>query len=240
MKLTNEICISFLQASGWLLNHDKEITISEHNKAIDDFVQKVKKHQYVLSDVINSKDYGMFTIGIEQIAEELKKGEIKMMTKEIKMTKEEALRKLIELEDYIKKLDEEKIGYKEDKLFLLSIEEYEKYKDIIPECKTIWWLSSPGSYDKFAAYVDGSGWVDVFGNFVDTANLGIRPALKIETYGYDIGETIVYKYHPYIVIDKDLCIAKVPIDFDKFDEESNDYESSYIRTKLKEFTEEKE
>ena len=36
MKLTNEICILFLQGSGWLYNHDKEITISERNKAIDD------------------------------------------------------------------------------------------------------------------------------------------------------------------------------------------------------------
>ena len=43
-----------------------------YNKALNDFVQKVKEHQYVLSDVINSKDYGMFTVGIEQIAEELK------------------------------------------------------------------------------------------------------------------------------------------------------------------------
>ena len=47
---------------------------SQYNKAIDDFVQKVKEHQYVLSDVINSKDYGMFTIGVEQIAEQLKAG----------------------------------------------------------------------------------------------------------------------------------------------------------------------
>ena len=47
----------------------------QYDKAIDDFVQKVKEHQYVLSDVINSKDYGMFTVGIEQIAEELKAGE---------------------------------------------------------------------------------------------------------------------------------------------------------------------
>ena len=46
----------------------------EWNKAIDDFVQKVKEHQYVLSDVINSKDYGMFTVGIEQLAEQLKAG----------------------------------------------------------------------------------------------------------------------------------------------------------------------
>ena len=43
-------------------------------KGIDDFVRKVKEHHYVLSDVINSTDYGMFTVGIEQIAEELKAG----------------------------------------------------------------------------------------------------------------------------------------------------------------------
>ena len=47
---------------------------SGYNNAIDDFVQKVKEHQYVLFDVINSKYYGMFTIGIEQIAEQLKEG----------------------------------------------------------------------------------------------------------------------------------------------------------------------
>ena len=43
-------------------------------KGIDDFVHKVKEHHYVLSDAINSRDYGMFTVGIEQIAEELKAG----------------------------------------------------------------------------------------------------------------------------------------------------------------------
>ena len=43
--------------------------------AIDDFVHKVKEHHYLLSDVINSTDYGMFTVGIEQIAEELKAGD---------------------------------------------------------------------------------------------------------------------------------------------------------------------
>ena len=43
-------------------------------KGVDDFVHKIKEHHYVLSDVINSRDYGMFTVGIEQIAEQLKAG----------------------------------------------------------------------------------------------------------------------------------------------------------------------
>ena len=50
--------------------HDKQIRAD----VIDEFVNKVKEHQYVLSDAINSRDYGMFTVGIEQIAEELKEG----------------------------------------------------------------------------------------------------------------------------------------------------------------------
>ena len=67
-KLVMEYGVAFKELD--CSKHDKEI----YNKAIDDFVHKVKEHQYVLSDVINSKDYGMFTIGIEQIAEQLKAG----------------------------------------------------------------------------------------------------------------------------------------------------------------------
>ena len=54
----------------WLDEYDKQIRAD----AIDDFVYNIKEHHYILSDVINSTDYGMFTVGIEQIAEELKAG----------------------------------------------------------------------------------------------------------------------------------------------------------------------
>ena len=67
-KLVMEYGIAFKELD--CSKHDNEI----YKKAIDDFVHKVKEHQYVLSDVINSKDYGMFTVGIEQIAEQLKAG----------------------------------------------------------------------------------------------------------------------------------------------------------------------
>ena len=66
MKLNNEICISFLRGSGWLYNHDKEITISERNEAIDDFAEEVKELVVDLS-VIRFKD-------IDEIAEQLKAG----------------------------------------------------------------------------------------------------------------------------------------------------------------------
>lgn len=54
----------------WLDKYDKQIRAD----VIDEFVHEVKEHHYLLSDVINSTNYGMFTVGIEQIAEELKEG----------------------------------------------------------------------------------------------------------------------------------------------------------------------
>ena len=57
-----------------IVNVTDEVVKQIRADAIDDFVHKVKEHHYLLSDVINSTDYGMFTVGIEQIAEELKEG----------------------------------------------------------------------------------------------------------------------------------------------------------------------
>ena len=53
--------------------HDK-VAKEIYCKGVDDLAHEVKKHYYVLSDVINSGDYGLFTFGIEHIAEELKAG----------------------------------------------------------------------------------------------------------------------------------------------------------------------
>ena len=39
MKLNNEICISFLQGSGWMRNHDEKIK----NGIIDKFVERIRE-----------------------------------------------------------------------------------------------------------------------------------------------------------------------------------------------------
>ena len=88
MKLTNEICISFLQGSGWLLNHDKEITISERNKAIDDFVENISVEileRIIWGMLVNSDKDNNYSVTsekivdyvidiIKEVAEQLKEG----------------------------------------------------------------------------------------------------------------------------------------------------------------------
>ena len=75
VQLVNAVAKNMIEAFENLKIEDVNMFQLGYNKAIDDFVKLVKEHQYLLSDVINSKDYGMFTIGIEQIAEQLKAGE---------------------------------------------------------------------------------------------------------------------------------------------------------------------
>ena len=69
MKLTNEICVYFLRKSGWLYNHDKEITISERNKAIDDFVEFANT-----MPTVEEEDGTIRPMWLEEIAEQLKEG----------------------------------------------------------------------------------------------------------------------------------------------------------------------
>lgn len=69
MKLTNEICISFLRGSGWLYNHDKDITISERNKAIDDFVEFANT-----MPTVEEEEGTIRPMWLEEIAEQLKVG----------------------------------------------------------------------------------------------------------------------------------------------------------------------
>ena len=67
-----------------------------------------------------------------------------------------------------------------DRIFLLSIEEAEKYfsGDADRATGEWWWLRSPGDYGGLAARVDNGGVVHYFGS-VDL-DYGVRPAFKID------------------------------------------------------------
>lgn len=132
-----------------------------------------------------------------------------------------------------------------DKLFLLSTEEYEKYKGVISHIKMWWWLRSPGDYSNYAASVRSGGSINYFGNFVYRDNDAVRPALRIENLRSSplkVGDRIVVYKFPFIVIDatEGLAIAEVPIAFRRYDKASNDYSNSEIRQFLVEWAVERE
>lgn len=76
----------------------------------------------------------------------------------------------------LKCTDNGKFGYK---LFLLSKDEYEMYRNKIPRINDYWWLRSPGHFTDNAMYVFDGGSISECGTSVNLATLGVRPALRL-------------------------------------------------------------
>lgn len=143
--------------------------------------------------------------------------------------------------------EEEKVGFKNDEIFLPSIEEYEKYKDVIPKIETLWWLRSPGCYSYGATSVNNDGSIYDDGDDVRYSIDAVRPMINLKICYKDIYDKMnirvgtiltLYKF-PWVIIDanKGIAIAEVPIFFSHFDSESNNYENSDIREALKKWKE---
>ena len=87
----------------------------------------------------------------------------------------------------------------EDRVFLLSVSEQEKYNRFVGESVCLptelaknngvwideefgacwWWLRTPGNRSNYAADVNIDGVVDIDGYFVNSVNLAVRPALWV-------------------------------------------------------------
>lgn len=73
-------------------------------------------------------------------------------------------------------INDGKFGFK---LFLLSKNEYEKYRNKIPKLHCEWWLRSQGYGEDLVAYVKTDGSVRRSGCGIRSDNVGVRPALRL-------------------------------------------------------------
>lgn len=134
----------------------------------------------------------------------------------------------------LKKEQEQENDISKDPIFLLSIEEYKKYRNKIPPINTWWWLRSPASASLFPndiTVISCNGFVEGLSINVRCSSTAIRPALRLNQrlcFRYDKNK-IIYCGITWVEIDEGLYIAEVPIDFRRFDESSDDYTTSEIR-----------
>ena len=119
-----------------------------------------------------------------------------------------------------------------DNIFLLSVDEYKKYKDKIPHLNIFdTWLRTAGKGTN-AAIIDRHGAIVEFGVYVGFECGAVRPALRINPdkwFFKHIGSRIIYCGTTWVKIDYGLYIAEVPIAFRRFDEKNNNYTTSEIR-----------
>lgn len=65
-----------------------------------------------------------------------------------------------------------------DRLFLLSVEEYQEYVDMIPESDSLWWLRSEGYYGDQALYVGKGGTLSIGAEVFIMES--VRPAMYVK------------------------------------------------------------
>ena len=168
----------------------------------------------------------------KSIIKELMNLRIKVENLESKIKKIEVCEKEDKEDDTSIEICKKEFDATKDHIFLLSIEEYEKYKNKIPNANYEWWLRSPDNYPRHGAIVGPGGSVCDVGLYVHCTNVAVRPVINFSRFEHDypkVGERIIKYNFPWIVIGEGLAIAEVPIVFRKFDEKSNDYENSEMR-----------
>lgn len=143
---------------------------------------------------------------------------------------------IVKIGDEATKLFEPEVGFKDDEIFLPSAEEYKKYKDVIPPVSVPSWLRDRGTEKLNVKYISKENtWINDYGIACDL-EVAVRPMIHLPKGTIEINAPVgarinLYNF-PWVVIDKYLAIAEVPIGFEKFDDNWNDYLTSHIRNYL--------
>ena len=127
---------------------------------------------------------------------------------------------------------------------LLSIEEYERYHDLIPLHASYWWLRSPYSYDSdCAGFVDDYGIIDH--RYVGDSGVGVSPALICNLKSLNLKPRDIINFTGYIwtvISDKyiqcDDIIGETAFREDWKATDANDYEKSDVKKWLENWAKE--
>ncbi|MDO4190008.1 MAG: hypothetical protein Q4D29_13575 [Lachnospiraceae bacterium] len=120
----------------------------------------------------------------------------------------------------------------EDTIFLLSRDEYLRYREFIPQLNFNWWLRSPSNCvgADYVVFVLRDGSPNVAR--VNNPYIWVRPALRLDKVKIKVYENIfVYCGITWVKIDKNIAISELPISLQIFNKDkSNNYEKSDIRS----------
>lgn len=121
---------------------------------------------------------------------------------------------------------------------LLSVEETENIPTWILANGEWWWLRSPGYNSYHAVIIHSNGYIYNIGRDIDYYTVEVRPALKVLNLSeLEIGETVKVFNRMAQYIGNGKVLLCESIFKSRFDEESNNYETSEVKYKLDEWFE---
>ena len=122
----------------------------------------------------------------------------------------------------------------EYEITLLTNEECEKYNYLhrIPFVEHWWWLRSPGKDLDRAASVSSDGDVIDDGDSVYCNGNAVRPALKSKILNLSVGTMFAALGNTWIMIDDHFAISVDVVSHQKYDDLTNTWETSYLKSWL--------
>lgn len=123
---------------------------------------------------------------------------------------------------------------------LLTKEEYEKYNGMhrIPIVNDRWWLRSPGCDGLCAVCVHRDGGND--NGCLVCNSLAVRPALKSKNLNLSVGTMFAALGNTWIMIDDHFAISVYVVSHQKYDDHTNTWETSYLKTWLEKWARDRE
>ena len=120
---------------------------------------------------------------------------------------------------------------------ILTAEEYEQYKYILPNPGRRFWVDKPGMPAKRCSFINEDGVMDRFGTFSSDTTVGLRPVIEY-TPGekreilFSEGQAVLLHDLKWTAISENILVCDRCVEEMKFDDESNVFENSYLKYAL--------
>ena len=120
---------------------------------------------------------------------------------------------------------------------ILTAEEYEKHKYILPATGRRFWLDKADIREKFCSFVNEDGMIDRFGTICSDSSVWLRPVIEYdpgeerETL-FEEGQGVHLYGMMWTAVSEDILVCDRCVESLKFDDACNDFEKSYLKYAL--------
>ena len=117
---------------------------------------------------------------------------------------------------------------------ILTADEYEKYKYVIPNPGRRFWLDNSNNHEKRFDFINEEGVIDRFGTFGTDTTVWLRPVIEYEPgekkeTELTAGTTATIYNLPWTAVTENIFVCDRCVEELKYDDAEYDFDRSYIK-----------